>query len=172
MKIVLAEMRIILMTLFFPLVSMSQQTYPAVKQMEKIADTMHFPEPFQFKRSDTSALPRETLYLRCYQWMRSFLDTLKKQMPAQDSLHGHLMAVNIAATTDISYDITVTIKKGRYDCTLNHYIFHTVNLKRIPVNKAAALKEYRRNVNIQRVEIMRNHLLIFRSLKDYIHKMD
>lgn len=169
-------MRIILTAIFFPLffpsVGLSQQTYPAVNQMEKQADTMHFPEPFEFKRSDTSALPGKVLYLRCYQWMRSFLDTLKRQMPAQDSLHGRLMAIDVPATTDISFDITVTITKGRYDCTFNHYIFHTVNLKRIPVNKAAALKEYRQNANLQRVEIMRNHMLIYRSLQDYIRKTD
>ena len=85
-------------------------------------------------------------------------------------MHNKIAAGNVPATADISFTILVEAKENSYSCTLHNYMFHTVNGKIMPVDKAAMIKDYKRTTNIEKLLILRSYESIFTALKSYMDK--
>ncbi len=163
-------MKLLFIILCCPLLTVAQLTGRYDDSLRKVSDTMHFPEPFMFKMSANTTLPPSVILKKTSEWMAFVKDSLKAIIIVNDSVHNKIAASNVPATADISYSILITVSEGTYVCTLQDYIFHTINNKLLPVEKAAMVKDYKQTTNIERVVIMRNHQQIFKSLNKYIEK--
>ena len=151
-----------------PLLAAAQLPGRPDDSLRKISDTMHFPQPFGFKMSANTTLSQARLTKNCYDWMASLKDSLKAIVLLKDSGHKKMRAGNVPATADITYTILITIKGTSYTCSLENYIFHTIDVKLLPVDKAGTIKDYKETTNVEKVIIMRNHQLIFDSLNKYL----
>lgn len=162
-------MKLLLIIICFPFLAAAQSGRQD-DSLRKVSDTMHFPEPFMFKTSENTILSQDVLFKKCYDWLASVKDSLNGIVLSKDSVQRKITASNVPATADISYTIFITVEGSKYTCALQNYIFHTINIKQLPVEKAAMIKEYQKTADIERVIIMRNHQQIFNSLNKYLEK--
>lgn len=165
-------MRLLFMICFFPVIAAAQSPGRPDDSLRKISDTMHFPEPFMFKLSAATNLSHEVLFKRCYDWAGYLKDSLKAIVVQRDSVREKVIANNVPATADITFTILLQVQGNKYSCMLQNYIYHTINGKRVPVEKAATIKDYKETTNVEKVIIMRNHQQVFDSLNKYLEKPD
>jgi hypothetical protein len=161
-------MRMLFIILCWPIAAVAQLPGRQDDSLRKISDTLHFPNPFSFNISANTRLSTAELTKRCYDWMASVKDSLKGIVIVKDPVHKKMMATNVPATADVTFTILVAITGTRYVCSLQDYIYHTINGKRLPVDKAATIKDYQETAKIEKVIIMRNYHLVFDSLNKYL----
>lgn len=163
-------MRLLFILFCCPLFAMAQLTGRQDDSLRKISDTMHFPEPFMFKMSADTKLSTAVLTKSCYNWMAHLKDSLKTIVVLKDPAHKKISASNLPATADITFSVFIEIKGSKYICTLQNYVYHTINGKSLPVAKAAKIKDYKETTNIEKVIITRNYQWVFNSLSKYLEK--
>lgn len=157
-----------LLLLVLPCCCFAQSPGRSDDSLRKAADTAHFPVPFQFVAVEKSALAANTLYDGAVAWMQAVKDSLPGIVIKENKKSKIITAVNVPATADISCTVVIMIKRGSYTIRLQNYQYHSINGKTLPVEKAAAVPEYKDACNVERLLIMHNYTTIFQSFRQYL----
>ena len=159
-----------LLLVAWPVAMLGQVSGRPNDTLRKAADTMRFPQPFQFKETVTTGLPQSKLYNACSNWVKTIADSFHEVVIMRDTVNNKITVRNLPATADITCSLVISVSGNRYTCRLQQYLYHTIDGTPIPVEKAAASKAYSTTTNVERVIIMRKYPLVFGSLKKYIKR--
>jgi hypothetical protein len=155
----------IILFLFSPFFITAQIPNRRDDSLRKTAGSMQFPTPFIFSKTNHTPLSKKQAFAKAGLWLQDIKDSLKAIKIVKDSSSQYrLTATHVAATADISFDIIIRIQLNQYTCSLQNYVFHTVNGKAIPLQKAVTLKEFKQTANIEKVIIMGAYPSVFKSL--------
>jgi hypothetical protein len=139
--------------------------------MKQVADTMSFPNPFEFKKIDSPGLSKSVIYNRCLGWLAKHLTGTVSGAPTGDSLNGKILLPEIHASADVTYTLNIDVKEGKYRCVLENYILHT-EYGPLSLYASKDLPGHGKESKMQMLLIVRNIDQIFQSLAEFVRKDD
>jgi hypothetical protein len=142
-------LKILLLVLLLPIMCYSQQSQTEgdneFAKMQAIADTMHFPDPFEYKYVDTSQISSEVIYARCLDWIK---DSLNKWGYGDHSIkyqRNKIIIATIVNQLGVGETLTIEIQDGGYMLIFDKgrlFENKTDGLKRIETIKDSPIQRF------------------------------
>jgi hypothetical protein len=166
--------KILTLILLIPFLAFSQQkpVWKQIRDGHRIADTMHFPSPFEFKYIDTVPLSKSALYNKCFQWISTITNNTKRGLQIQDSLIGKLVLTNVESGANrTSETITIDVKDGKYRLTVNNFSQQVFPYDLDLYESIDSIKDTK-SLRWDKYDIMQQNEAVVKSLKEYVRKKD
>lgn len=93
-----------------------------IKEHQKIADTTHFPTPFEFTFIDSTQFSKDELFSKANLWIATTIKNMNLDV-AKDSTQGKIVIPNIqsAYSSSYEYDLVIDVRNGKYRFAFNDY---------------------------------------------------